>query len=84
MSSQRGNVQRHRPQKHQNTFAFKVKKKISPLEAKIMDQPTSKFLCASCQGIIQWKKQFKKYKPLTNPRRWFYFFQLFYLFLSLL
>ena len=71
MSTQRGNATRHRGQKHQNSYSFQVKKKVSPLEAKILETPTSNFLCATCQGVIQWKKQFKKYKPLTVPRRWY-------------
>ncbi|KAK2964159.1 putative C9orf85 like protein [Blattamonas nauphoetae] len=69
MSTQRGNQTRKRPQKHQNTYAFTVKKKVNPLEAKILDTPTSRFLCPTCADVIAWKKQFKKYKPLSTPRR---------------
>lgn len=71
MSSQRGNVQRNRPQKYQNTFAFKnnmhdTSKKTTSLNRLEMDG-----LCARCKAIIEWKIRYKKYKPLTKPRTWY-------------
>jgi len=55
------------PQRHQNTFKYyhnpgsKKTKQIqeSPIEG----------LCKRCSEIIEWKKDYRKYKPLTTPRR---------------
>ncbi|KAL7293721.1 hypothetical protein TKK_0012792 [Trichogramma kaykai] len=67
MSSQKGNVKRTRPPKHQNTFAFKnsmhdtshITKKINSLQIANV--------CQRCKSIIEWKIKYKKYKPLKQP-----------------
>jgi hypothetical protein len=28
-------------------------------------------LCPRCHDIIEWKKKYRKYKPLTTPKRWY-------------
>lgn len=52
---------------HQNRFAFKHNK-ASRKTAKILALP-NEGLCTKCHDIIEWRKQFRKYKPLSTPRR---------------
>ena len=71
MSCQKGNSNRKRAQKHKNITAFRndlhdtshVTKKINNLE---FDG-----LCVRCKDCIEWKVKFKKYKPLTMPKKWY-------------
>lgn len=53
--------------RHQNDYAFKHNK-ASKLTAKILSTPNVG-LCKRCHDIIEWKKAYRKYKPLTQPRR---------------
>jgi hypothetical protein len=50
---------------HQNTFAFKhnIKSKVT---AKILASPNV-HVCRRCRDKIVWRKQYRKYKPLTQP-----------------
>jgi hypothetical protein len=66
MSSERGNVKKG-PQKHQNKFAFRHNKHSRKTEF-ILSLP-NEGLCSRCTEQIEWKKKFRKYKPLTAPRR---------------
>ena len=50
---------------HQNTFAYRHNPK-SKLTAKILASP-NEGLCKRCHDKIEWRKQFRKYKPLTQP-----------------
>ncbi|XP_014248866.1 uncharacterized protein C9orf85 homolog [Cimex lectularius] len=67
MSTEKGNVSRKRPQKHQNSRKFK-----NDLHDKT---PTTKFLnsieisdvCPRCKSVLEWKIKYKKYKLLKNP-----------------
>ncbi|KAI5712838.1 uncharacterized protein C9orf85 homolog [Diaphorina citri] len=68
MSSQRGNLNRTRPQKHRNVTAFKnnlhdTSKKIKALNALQFDN-----VCAKCKAILEWKVKYKKYKPLKSAK----------------
>mmetsp|Transcript_9641 Transcript_9641/g.27037 ORF Transcript_9641/g.27037 Transcript_9641/m.27037 type:complete len:173 (-) Transcript_9641:1857-2375(-) len=65
MSSRKGGVKR-KPA-HQNKFAYKHNPKSKKTQ-KILASPVSG-LCAHCTEIIEWRKQYRKYKPLTAPRR---------------
>lgn len=67
MSSQRGNVKRGAP-KHQNTFAFKHNPKSKKTE-RILSLPI-RGLCEKCRKQIEWRKKYRKYKPLTQPGSW--------------
>src|SRR4051794_39560715 len=67
MSSEKGNVKKGAPA-HQNTFAFKHNKN-SRKTAKILSLP-NQGLCSKCHDIIEWKKKYRKYKPLTSARKW--------------
>lgn len=55
-------------QRYQNTFQFKHNKS-SKLTKKIQETPVAG-LCAQCEEKIRWRKAFRKYKPLTAPKKW--------------
>ncbi|KAJ1653268.1 hypothetical protein IWQ61_006579 [Dispira simplex] len=54
-------------QKYQNVTAYKHNRS-SKKTLKILALPVSG-LCQRCHDIIQWKKRYRKYKPLTVPRK---------------
>ncbi|KAJ1642063.1 hypothetical protein LPJ64_006052 [Coemansia asiatica] len=54
-------------QKYQNTFAF-THNKGSKTTKKILALPVDG-LCKRCTDQIQWRKQYRKYKPLTTPKK---------------
>ena len=58
-----------RPPAHQNKYAFKHNKN-SKKTKKILSLPNTG-LCKQCHEIIEWRKKYRKYKPLTTKRRWF-------------
>ncbi|KAI8907971.1 hypothetical protein EDD86DRAFT_173499, partial [Gorgonomyces haynaldii] len=53
-------------QKYQNTVAF-TPNKYSPVALK-RAATVIKGVCSKCWEQIEWKKQFNKYKPLTQPK----------------
>ncbi|KAL3315261.1 hypothetical protein Ciccas_006111 [Cichlidogyrus casuarinus] len=69
MSSQKGNVQRSRPQKHQNEFAFKNNMHDTSQKKKQLNNLELPLLCDSCKGKIEWRIKFNKYTPLSKPAR---------------
>eukprot|EP00002_Diphylleia_rotans_P037610 TRINITY_DN8419_c0_g2_i1.p1 TRINITY_DN8419_c0_g2~~TRINITY_DN8419_c0_g2_i1.p1 ORF type:complete len:275 (-),score=86.99 TRINITY_DN8419_c0_g2_i1:57-881(-) len=52
---------------HQNEFAFKHNKH-SKLTAKILAAPNLG-LCHRCTDIVEWRKRYRKYKPLSQPKK---------------
>lgn len=52
---------------HQNTFAFRHNPK-SKLTEKILASPNVG-CCRRCHDKIEWRKQYRKYKPLTQPSK---------------
>ena len=64
MSTRRGNTKKM-GQKHQNVTAFKDYKGCT-IYKKIKALP-NEGLCEKCHDIIEWKKKYHKYKPLTSP-----------------
>lgn len=56
----------HAP-KHQNTFAFKHNPNSKRTE-KITSSPNV-HVCRRCHEKIEWRKQYRKYKPRTQPGR---------------
>ena len=52
---------------HQNKFAYKHNPK-SKTTAKILASPNT-HVCRRCHDKIEWRKQYRKYKPLTQPSR---------------
>lgn len=69
MSSQRGNVKKS-GQTYQNKFMFKpnLKGKTEGELSKIANVPLDK-MCQRCYEIVQWKVDFRKYKPLKTARK---------------
>jgi len=58
---------RQGPPVHQNTFAFRHNPH-SPKTKHILSLP-NEGLCKDCHNTIEWKKKYRKYKPLTTPKR---------------
>ena len=68
MSCQRGNVERIRAQKHQNTRKFKNNLHDTNVRTKRMNQIEIVNVCAKCKAILEWKIKYKKYKMLKTPK----------------
>ncbi|CDW84687.1 UNKNOWN [Stylonychia lemnae] len=62
MSTQKGNIKK-KGQKYQNDTKFQHNKKSKKTE-KILQTPLD-HLCQRCLDILQWKIDYRKYKPLT-------------------
>jgi hypothetical protein len=56
-----------RPPAHQNTFAFRHNPKSKKTE-KILSSPNVG-VCTKCHDKIEWRKKYRKYKPLTQPSK---------------
>eukprot|EP00903_Cladosiphon_okamuranus_P013815 g12857.t1 len=66
MSTRKGAGEtRTRKPKHQNTFAFRHNPK-SQKTAKILASVNAG-LCPSCHDKVEWRKRYRKYKPLRQP-----------------
>eukprot|EP00122_Pirum_gemmata_P020828 Pgem_evm1s19443 len=65
MSSQRGNCKKT-AQKHQNTHSFSHNSKSKKSE-RIMNFQ-SDGVCHKCKENLEWRKKYRKYKPLTAPK----------------
>ncbi|CAH2330339.1 Hypothetical predicted protein, partial [Pelobates cultripes] len=70
MSSQRGNVQRSRPQKHRNATVFKNDKYDSNHLTKKLNSKLHDGVCQRCKDVLEWRVKFSKYKPLSQPKKW--------------
>uniref|UniRef100_A0A8D0HFZ1 Chromosome 9 open reading frame 85 n=1 Tax=Sphenodon punctatus TaxID=8508 RepID=A0A8D0HFZ1_SPHPU len=69
MSSQRGNVGRTRPQRHQNSHVFKNDKYgVSP-QCKKINGKLHDGVCQHCKEVLEWRVKFSKYKPLSKPKK---------------
>lgn len=71
MSSQKGNSSKQKKPAHQNKFAFKHNKNSKKTQ-EILNIPTEG-LCQHCHDVIEWKKKYRKYKPITSPTKWYFF-----------
>jgi len=60
---------RKRPQKHQNSFAWKADKHKSDPKTKLVQSLTVINCCQHCTGVIEWKIKYGKYKPLNKPSK---------------
>lgn len=69
MSTARGNAYRNRPQKHQNRTVFKNDLHDSSQKTKLLNSLQVTGVCKRCKDILDWKIKYKKYKPLTAPRK---------------
>jgi len=56
-------------QKHQNTVAYKHNPG-SKTTRRILALPNT-HLCPKCHEIIEWRKRFRKYKPISAPKKWY-------------
>jgi transcriptional regulator of met regulon len=57
----------HKGQKYKNTYAFHHNK--SSKKTKLILSFPINGLCIKCTQLIEWRKRYRKYKPLTVPRR---------------
>ncbi len=55
------------PPKYANSYAFHHNP-ASKLTAHILSLPIND-LCPSCVGVIEWRKRYRKYKPLTVVKK---------------
>lgn len=69
MSTQRGNTARSRPQKHQNKSKFKNNLHDTSHKTKLINNIHVSDVCERCKEVIEWKIKYKKYKPLTQPKK---------------
>ncbi|KAL3865957.1 hypothetical protein ACJMK2_043301 [Sinanodonta woodiana] len=69
MSSQRGNVQKKGPPKHQNKTAFKNNLHDKTKKTSMINRLQVAGVCRRCKDIIDWKIKYKKYKPLTQAKK---------------
>ncbi|XP_022334142.2 uncharacterized protein C9orf85 homolog [Crassostrea virginica] len=69
MSSQKGNVRKTGSQKYQNKQAFKNSLHDTTPRVKLMNNVKLGGVCKRCKDIIDWKIKYKKYKPLTVPKK---------------
>lgn len=63
-SNQKKKKKGHAPT-HQNTFAFKHNPNSRKTQ-KILEMPNT-HVCRRCHDKIEWRKQYRKYKPRTQP-----------------
>ncbi|KAK0086561.1 hypothetical protein PV326_005493 [Microctonus aethiopoides] len=67
MSCQKGSENRSRPQKYQNSHAFKNNLHDTSHKTKFINSIQVVNVCERCKKIIEWKIKYKKYKPLKAP-----------------
>lgn len=68
MSTSKGNIQRTRAQKHQNKTKFRNDLHDSSHKQKMINSIRIAEVCDRCVAVIEWKRQYRKYKPLTQPK----------------
>lgn len=67
MSTRRGETGRKRPQKYQNTRAFKNDLHDKTPKVKFINSLQISNVCARCKSILDWKIKYKKFKPIKFP-----------------
>ncbi|XP_034231649.1 uncharacterized protein C9orf85 homolog [Thrips palmi] len=67
MSSKRGETTRKRPQKYQNTRAYKNDLHDKTPQTKFINSIQISNVCERCKGILEWKIKYKKFKPMKFP-----------------
>ena len=74
---------KHGAPKHQNKYAWKPNagRKINETEVGGRFRPLSEItgVCLRCKDQIDWKRRYGKYKPLSEPAKWFVFLFIFFL-----
>ncbi|OCT97876.1 uncharacterized protein C9orf85 homolog [Xenopus laevis] len=69
MSSQRGNVNRSRAQKHKNVTVYKNDKYDSSGWTKKINAKLHDGVCQHCKDVLEWRVKFSKYKSLSHPKK---------------
>lgn len=69
MSSRKGDNKK-RGQKYQNRIAFKNNLHDTSKTTKVINSIVVQGVCKRCREIIEWRKKYSKYKPLTAPKKW--------------
>lgn len=69
MSTSKGNVKRTRPQKYQNRTVYKNDLHDKTVKTKFINSIQPSGICLRCKAIIEWKIKYKKFKPLTAPKK---------------
>jgi len=69
MSCQRGDTGRTRKQKYQNSKTFKNNLYDTSKLTKEINAIEHKGLCEHCKQVLEWRVHFRKYKPLTQPKK---------------
>eukprot|EP00052_Salpingoeca_macrocollata_P023614 m.208376 g.208376 ORF g.208376 m.208376 type:complete len:98 (+) comp22075_c0_seq2:966-1259(+) len=69
MSTERGNAKK-KGQKYKNKTAFKLDKYGKNPHVKAVTSVVVAGVCVRCRDIIEWKKKYNKYKPLSAPAIW--------------
>lgn len=67
MSREQSGREKKRKNAHQNTYAFKHNPG-SVLTKKISQIPLV-HLCKRCHDKMEWKKKYRKFKPMTHPSK---------------
>ena len=70
MSSQRGNVKKSGPPKYQNKSAFRNNLHDKSKKTKALNDMDIVGCCKRCKDVLDWKIKYKKYKPLSQLRKW--------------
>ncbi|KAL9986691.1 hypothetical protein ACROYT_G000867 [Oculina patagonica] len=68
MSTRKGNNSK-KGQRHQNTKAYKNDLHDTSKKTKEINRLVVGGVCARCREVIEWRKKFNKYKPLTAPKK---------------
>ncbi|XP_028406876.1 uncharacterized protein C9orf85 homolog [Dendronephthya gigantea] len=68
MSTRKGDNKK-KAQKYQNVTTFKNNLHDTSKTTKAINNLVVQGVCERCRDIIEWKKKYKKYKPLTAPRK---------------
>lgn len=69
MSTRRGANLRDRPQKYKNRTAFKNDLHDKTPQIKFLNSLQISEVCEHCKSVIEWKIKYKKYKPLSQPKK---------------
>ncbi len=70
MSTQKGNTRKSGPPKHKNHTAYKNNLHDTSKQTKEINSIEVVNCCDRCTEVISWKIKYKKYKPLTAPKKW--------------
>jgi len=70
MSSQRGNSEKKKAPKYTNKSGFRNNLHDTNKRTQAIRDLEIVGCCDKCTKVIEWKIKYKKYKPLTVPKKW--------------